>query len=80
MNTEEVKQYLEKELPEFTYITSELEANENKIWIERDGQKLVLDVSKVGNKKEAKKLKSFIELKWREVELHEGVQYDCKVL
>ena len=73
MNTEAVKQYLETELPEFTYKTSELEANENKIWIERDGQKLVLDVSKVSNKKEAKKLKSFIELKWREVELHEGV-------
>lgn len=67
MTVEEIKTYLEQELPEFTYKTSDLEVNENKLWIERSGNKLILDVSKVASKKEAKKLKSFIELKWREV-------------
>ena len=73
MNTEEVKQYLETELPEFTYKTSDLEANENKIWVERDGQHLVLDISKVATEKDLKQLKSFIELKWRSVKVEKEV-------
>lgn len=67
---QEIKDYLEKELPEFTYILgtdTPHEENWQSIRIVRDGNELVLDVSKVTNKKEAKKLKSFIELKWREV-------------
>lgn len=67
MTTQEVKDYLEKELPQFIYKTSDDFMNENKIWVERNGQYMVFDVSKVTGKKEAKSLKSFIELKWREV-------------
>lgn len=74
MTTHEIKTYLEKELPEFTYKTDDsvdlltnTKLNENKLWVEREGHYVVFDVSKVTGKKEAKKLKSFIELKWREV-------------
>ncbi len=57
MTTQEVKAYLEKNLPEFTYITSEHEANQDKIWIEREGQHMVFDVSKVETEKEANRWK-----------------------
>lgn len=68
MTTNEIKQYLKKKLPDFEFKTSDLEANENKLWIERDGQHMVLEVSKVENKKGAKKLKEFIEIKWKELD------------
>lgn len=68
MNTNEVKQYLEKELPNFEYKTNPNEGNEHKLWIERDGQHIILDVQKVVDEKGAKKLKEFIELKWRQLE------------
>jgi len=70
MNTEQIKQYLEKELPDFTYISGKdtpHEENWNSIRIVRDGNELVLDVSKVATEKDLKQLKSFIELKWRSV-------------
>jgi hypothetical protein len=41
--------------------------------VEREGQHLVLDISKVATKKDLKQLKSFIELKWRTVEVEKEV-------
>ena len=74
MNIDEIKNYLETELPDFIYKTDDstniqtgLQENINKIWVERDGQYIVLDISKVVTKKDLKQLKSFIELKWRSV-------------
>lgn len=67
MNTDELKQYLEKKLPNFTFKTNPYEGQEHKLWIERDGQHMVLDVEKVDTKAGAKKLKEFIELKWKGV-------------
>jgi hypothetical protein len=70
MQVNEIKTYLEKELPDFKFIAgteTPHEENWNSIRIVRDGKELVLDVSKVENKKHAKKLKEFIELKWRGV-------------
>lgn len=68
MNIEDIKAYLEKELPEFEYKTSDLEVNENKLWIEREGQHMVFDISKIAREKDLKSLKAFIELKWRQVQ------------
>lgn len=64
---QELKQYLEKKLPNFTFKTNPHEGQEHKLWIERDGQHMVLDVEKVDTKAGAKKLKQFIELKWKGV-------------
>lgn len=67
MTTQELKQYLEKKLPNFTFKTNPNEGQEHKLWIEREGQHMVLDVEKVDTKAGAKKLKEFIELKWKGV-------------
>ena len=67
MNTQDVKQYLEKKLPAFTFRLNKNEGQEHKLWIERDGQHIILDVQKVDTKAGAKKLKEFIELKWKGV-------------
>jgi len=67
MTTEEIKAYLEEKLSEFIFITNPIEGNEHKLWIERDGQHMILDVAKVENEAGAKKLKEFIELKWKGV-------------
>lgn len=76
MNIQELKQYLEEKLPSFTFYTDEetqakydgkmvVNPNENGLFVTRDGQAMYLDVSKVDTKAGAKKLKEFIELKWR---------------
>jgi hypothetical protein len=67
MKIHEVKQYLEEKLPKFTFKLNENEGQENKLWIERDGQHIILDVEKVDSKRAAKKLKEYIEIKWKEV-------------
>lgn len=74
MTFNDVKLYLEKKLPKFTLkaddtidIKTGKPYNENKLWIERDGQHIILDVQKVDTKAGAKKLKEFIELKWKGV-------------
>lgn len=67
MKTDQVKEYLEQELPDFKYKTDE-ENNPNAIWIERDGQKLVMDVHKVEGKREAKQLVKYISSKWEAYE------------
>lgn len=78
MNLLELKQYLEKKLPSFTFYTDEetkakydgkmvVKPNENGLFVTRDGQALYLDVEKVDTKAGAKKLKEFIELKWKGV-------------
>jgi hypothetical protein len=72
MDLSEIKAYLEKELLEFTYISGRdtpHEENWNSIRVIRDGHEIVLDVSKVATEKDLKQLKSFIELKWRSVEI-----------
>lgn len=72
MSLDNIKQYLEAELPDFTYISGRdtpHEENWNSIRVIRDGHEIVLDVSKVASKKDLKQLKSFIELKWRSVEV-----------
>ena len=66
MDVNEVRQYLEKELPKFTYKLSDNPQNATKIWIERDGQKLVLDVRKVDGPKAAKQLKEYIAGLWKQ--------------
>ena len=68
MTTEDVKQYLQKEIPDFEYKTSDLPENMNKIWIEREGQKLVIDVQKVETEKDAKQLRNYIEGLWKQYE------------
>lgn len=68
MKTEEVKEYLEKELPEFIYICgteTPHEQNWNSIRVMRDGKELVLDVSKVDNKKALESLKVYIADLWK---------------
>ena len=78
MNIEAIKQYLEKKLPEFTFYTDEetkakydgkmlVTPNPNGLFVTRDGQAMYLDVKKVNAKAGAKKLKEFIELKWKGV-------------
>jgi len=67
METKEIKQYLEKELPDFTYISGDStphEENWNSIRVIRDGKEIVLDVSKVDNKRGLKNLKAYIESLW----------------
>lgn len=67
MKTSEVKQYLEKELPDFKYISGEdtpHEENWNSIRVIRDGKELVIDVSKVDNKRGLRNLKAYIESLW----------------
>lgn len=69
MNLKDIKQYLEERLPDFKFLTNPNPGNENKLWIERDGQHIILEISKVENKKGAKKLKEFIETKWSQTEM-----------
>ena len=72
MEVNKIKEWLEKELPEFSFTTGE-EANQpeeshNSIRIERDKQELILDVSKVDNDKALENLKVYIEDLWRRYE------------
>ena len=67
MNVKEVKQYLEQELPDFTYISGDEtphEENWNSIRVIRDSKELVIDVSKVDNKRGLKNLKAYVESLW----------------
>lgn len=66
MDVNEVKEYLEKELPKFTYKISDLPANKNKIWIERSGQHIVIDVRKIDSDKAAKQLRDYIKGLWKQ--------------
>lgn len=68
MKSSDIKEYLEKELPEFQYIagdTTPYEENWNSIRIMRDGKELVLDVSKVDNKKGLVNLKAYVSDLWK---------------
>jgi len=67
MQVNEIKTYLEKELPGFKFIAgadTTHEENWNSIRIVRDGKELVLDISKVETKKHLKQLKAFIQAQW----------------
>jgi len=72
MNVEEVKDYLETKLPEFTLTTGkeagQPEQNWNSIQVLRDGLHIVYDVSKVEDKKAAKQLLKLIQAQWSKVE------------
>ena len=71
MNTSEIKQYLEQELPDFTYISGEdtpHEENWNSIRVIRDDKEIILDVSKVDNKRGLENLKAYIESLWNHVD------------
>lgn len=71
MGITEVKDYLEKELPDFTYLLgtdTPHEENWNSIQVTRDNHELAVDVSKVKNTKHLKDLKAMIEAMWERVE------------
>ena len=72
MEVNKIKEWLEKELPEFSFTTGEEanqpEENHNSIRIERDKQELILDVSKVDNDKALENLKVYIKDLWRRYE------------
>lgn len=71
MKIEKVVEYLETELPEFTYTLGKdtpHEENWNSILINRDGNQLILDVSKVENKRGLENLKAYIKSLWDKVE------------
>jgi len=68
MDTKKVKEYLEKELPDFTYISgtdTKHEENWNSIIITRDDKELILDISKVDNDDALEKLKAYITDLWK---------------
>jgi hypothetical protein len=67
MEVKDVIAYLQKELPEFQYISGEdtpHEENWSSIRVVRDGKEIVLDVSKVDNKKAMENLKVYIKSLW----------------
>lgn len=70
MKLTEIHEWLTQNMPDFEFIPgtdTPHEENWNSILIKRDGQQLILDVSKVDNKKALKKLKEYIEAKWKQV-------------
>lgn len=71
MDLKEVKTYLEKHLPEFSFISGKdtpHEQNWNSILVEREGQQIAIDVSKVETKKHLKNLKAYIQGQWEQYE------------
>ncbi len=67
MTTKEITEYLRTELPDFTYIPGDEtphEENWNSIRVIRDEKEIILDVSKVDNKRGLKNLKAYIESLW----------------
>lgn len=67
MTVKEITTYLRKELPDFTYIPGDEtphEENWNSIRVVREGQEIVLDVSKVDNEKAMENLKVYIKSLW----------------
>lgn len=72
MNVYEIKAWLIDNLPEFEFTTGEEakqpESNWNSIQVFRDGQELIIDVSKVDNEARLNKLKDYIQGMWSQVE------------
>jgi folate-binding Fe-S cluster repair protein YgfZ len=68
LTTTDIKAYLEKELPDFTYIAgtdTKHEQNWNSIIITREGKELILDVSKVDTEDALEKLKAYVSDLWK---------------
>lgn len=65
MDLQEIKSYLEEKLPKFTFITNNNKGNEKSIWIERDGQHMIIDISRIQTKKQLKDFKDYIKGQWK---------------
>lgn len=59
---------LQKDLPDFKYEAGNRSENANSVRIERDGQEIYLNLSKVQDEKDYKQLKDYIEGLWKQVE------------